>query len=261
MIPKYFTDTELQELEFNAEYQSRGKKCPICNDTKEYRYQGQAFECPDDDYGHPTLRLAKLYWLSGIPLQYQLLLWPEFPAGEAKTELDSYIEYFDRLRITGAGITIYGEQLGVGKTWAATHILKELTKQGYKGWFASFLDIRGYFELTDKPKKEFLINKIRDTELLVLDEVREPWTEKMRNFYEDQLESLLRYRTNINFPTIVTSNMTPEKFNDCLPRVYSLLSAKNSELELGGKDARKEDLVVWESNNILARRGETRPLK
>lgn len=258
-IPRYFSDAQLEALERNPEFKQRGNNCPVCLNDGHYFYKGERFECPEDDYGHPMLRLARLYWLAFIPLQYQQLLWEEFPHAEPAEEIDSYIEQFKRLRLTGVGFTIYGKTLGVGKTWAATHILRELVKQGYDGHFASFMAVKSYFEMDDKDERKFLVSRVRDAEILVLDEVKAPFSEAQRAFFEDKLEEILRARTNMNFPTIVTSNMTDKDFEREYPRVYSLLAAKNLPLELKGVDARVRG-DVWENNTQLAFKGEARPI-
>lgn len=243
----------------NPEFVQRGKECPVCCGDGHYFYQGERFECPEDDYGHPMLRLAKLYWLSFIPLQYQLLLWDEYPHADAKIEIDEYVANFKRMRLTGVGLTIVGKKLGVGKTWAATHILREIVKQGYDGHFAQFMSVKSYFELDNKDEREFLINRARTAEILVLDEVKAPFSNAQRDFFEDKLEDILRSRTNMNFPTIVTSNMLDDDFQRDYPRCYSLLSGKNITLELDGIDARVLG-DVWENNAALAKRGESRPI-
>lgn len=259
MIPRYFSDAQRAALEMNPEFVQRGDKCPVCLNTGHYVYQGEEFACPDDDYGHPMLRLAKLYWLSFIPLQYQLLLWDEFPHDDAKEDINSYIAHFERLRLTGVGFTIAGKTLGVGKTWAATHILREVVKRGYDGHFVSFMAVKGYFELDNRDEREFLINRVRTAEVLVLDEVKAPFSNAQRDFFEDKLEEVLRSRTNMNFPTIVTSNMSDQDFERDYPRCFSLLAAKNQPLELNGIDARKAN-VVWLNNAALAYKGESRPI-
>lgn len=258
-IPRYFSDRQRDVLERNPEFNARGTECPVCLGDGFYVYKGERFECPDDDYGHQMLRLAKLYWMSFIPTQYQMLLWDEFPHVEAREEIDGYLANFRRLRMTGVAFTLYGKQLGVGKTWAATHILRELVKQGYDGHFASFMKVKGYFELDNKDEREFFIRRVREAEILVLDEVKAPVSEAQRNFFEDKLEEVLRDRTNMNFPTVVTSNMLDRDFEKEFPRVYSLLAAKNQVIELDGIDARK-DGEVWENNFKLGLKGESRPI-
>jgi DNA replication protein DnaC len=258
-IPRYFSDAQLEVLERNPEFKQRGDKCPVCLGDKHYIYQGVKHPCPDDDYGHPMLRLARLYWMSFIPLQYQYLLWDEFPHEDVAEDIGDYIQNFDRMRLSGVGFTIYGKQLGVGKTWAATHILRELVKAGYDGHFASFMSVKSYFELDDRDEREFLIRRVREAEILVLDEVKTPFSEPQRIFFEDKLEDVLRARTNMNFPTIVTSNLTTAEFEREYPRCFSLLAAKNQLVELSGIDARKSS-EVWENNVKLGFKGESRPI-
>lgn len=253
------SDSQLAILERNPEYRARGKICPVCEGNGEYVYQGITYPCEDDDYGHKALRLAKLYWMAFIPLQYQLLVWDEFPHADVKEDLDDYIRDFSRLRLTGMGWTIYGEEMGTGKTWAATHVLRELAKQGYDCHFASFLGVKGYFELDDKDERMFKIKRIREAEVLVLDEVKMPLSQAQQEFFEDKLEELLRERSYMNFPTIVTSNMDLDKFERWYPRCYSLLSGSNEPLHLTGEDARKSGMV-FENNVKLALKGETRPI-
>lgn len=256
---RYFTDKQLNTLERNPEYNERGTECPVCLDTGTYTYLGVDHECPDDEYGHVALRLNKLYYMSFIPIQYQMLLWDEFPHAEAKEDIEDYLKHFRRLRLTGAGFTIWGKGLGVGKTWAATHILRELAKLDYNCHFASFFNVKSYFELDNKDEREFLVRRVREAEILVLDEVKAPISNAQRDFFEDKLEEVLRTRTNMNFPTIITSNMPMADFEREYPRCFSLQAGKNQELELRGEDARKSGLV-WDNGQKLALKGETRPI-
>lgn len=259
MIPPYFSDKQRDIMERNPEFIQRGTICPVCEGSNVYHYKGEDHECPDDDYGHPMLRLAKLYWMSFIPTQYQSLPWDEFPHEDAKAEIDGYIRAFNRMRFGGIGFTIYGRGLGVGKTWAATHILRELVKLGYDGHFEQFISVPGYYKLDNKDEREFRINRVVNAEILVLDEVKTALSSAQRDFFEEHFEGLIRTRTNMNFPTIVTSNMDDGEFASEYPRVYSLLSAKNQPIELRGQDARKSGKVL-DNFYDLAFKGEVRPI-
>lgn len=259
-IPRHFSDEQRKALAFNPEFAQRGDKCPVCLGHKVYTYKGVEYPCPDDDFGHPMLRLAKLYWLHNIQLQYQLLVWDEYPHPDVKIEVEEYIENFERLRLTGVGLTILSKDLGVGKTWTATYILRELTKRGYDTWFVEFFRMKNYYEMEDRVEREYLQKRLLNSEIIVIDDVLVPYgSEKQRAFYEDKLEEVVRTRTNMNFPTFVTSNLAPEEFEECYPRVYSLLAAKNLEYTLSGIDGRL-DGNVFETNSKLGLRGETRPI-
>ena len=260
-----FKDSQVALLEHNFEYAQRHDECPVCHwDLKDedykkvYSYKGIEYPCPDNDYGHVMYLLAKRYWLSFIPLEYQMLLWEEFPYPELAKDIENYIENFKRIRLSGMGFTFWSETMGTGKTWAATHILKELVKQGYDCHFALFMGMPSYYELDDPEDRALKMRRIREAEVLVLDDVKAPFSEAQRNFFEDKMEQLLRERLSSCFPTIVTSNLSSKEFARHYPRCSSLLAAKNQEVELRGTDWRQNS--GWLTNQELYLQGETRPI-
>lgn len=251
---RYLSDEELALLQRNPEYSrflAEGKKCPVCfgdgSESGTYRFEGEEYECPQDDYGHIAIQKAKLYWLHNIPMDFQRL--PGFPTNNPEREavredLDAYIENYPFYAQTGAGITFYSKMTGTGKTWAATYVLKELVKRGYDGWFAPFYDVKGYFEIEDPDEKKFKIKKVRESGLLVLDEVITPGTSAQQRLFAEKLEQLIRPRGDAAFPTIITTNMTPEEIEAVYPRCFSLMSAKNLNIEMTGQDARLTEEVT-----------------
>lgn len=255
----FLTDQQLAELENNPEYRHFGKFCPVCRGTKKYRYKGEEHDCPDSDYGHEMLILARRYWLANIGLQYQRQDWGDYPHLEVKNDIEQYIDRYEFLRLAGVGITFYSQELGVGKTWGATHVLKELVKQGTNGWFVPFWEILGYKDIEDWKEKNFKIGKVRDSELVVIDDIKPPYSLRQQEYYSDKLEETVRPRTDRNLPTIITTNMTEDKLEEYFPRVFSLLYAKNQFIELAGFDARRSgkiyDIIV-----PAALAGETVPI-
>lgn len=262
MIPDYFTEEQVTALNRNPQFRQYGAECPVCLDTGKFKFMGEEFDCLDDDYGHVTLRLAKLYWLHNIDIQYQQLVWDQFPHADVKSRVDMYLEGYRRLRLQGIGMTFFSPRLGTGKSWAATQILKNCVKQGYDGWFASFFDVKSYFEISDKEERDYKINRVREAEILVLDEVKKPVSEAQKNFYEDKLEDLIRPRTNANFPTIITTNMMPEEIEQYYPRIFSLVTAKNLWIEMpqDAIDARADGNVLARHLELQAN-GETWPIQ
>jgi len=148
--------------------------------------------------------------------------------------------------------------LGVGKSWAGAHILMEVVKQGYDGWFADFREIRSNYEHPFSEEKKWNLSRIRECECLFLDEIVPPFSENSHGAHADKLEDIIRFRTNNNLPTICTTNMTEEEFQSNYPRVYSLLSAKQYIIELKNKDARID--TVWKFNHEILINGEARPI-
>jgi DNA replication protein DnaC len=263
-VPRFFTEQQISQLRSDANYRiatANGKICPVCDNQRRFEYQGVEYECPDDDFGHPTTRLSSLYFLANIPLEYQQLVWSEWPVEPAerlvaKEDVESYIADFDLYRQIGVGATFWSQTTGTGKTWMATRILKELVKRGYDGWFIPFKDIRSYYQKDDV---DFFVKRMTEAQILVLDDVLEPWTEKAAAFYGDKLEDLIRPRTTANLPTIMTTNLSPDKLEEFFPRVFSLVSAKNLAINMCGPDVRLGRLFM--NRLSVLKNGERFPIE
>jgi len=259
-----FTDAQLTQIERHPGYAKLGD-CPVCDGKGTYAYLGNEYECPAGPGDvHIAKRLSMLYFLHNIPMGYQNLVWEEWPEDtetqqHAKNSMDLYVESFKRFSMNGVGLTFFSKGLGTGKTWGATATLKRLVKNGVDGWFAPFYEVKSYFEIADKTERDFKIKRVKESELLVLDEVRMPGSEAQRNFYADRLEELVRPRTDNNYPTIITTNMTPEELEDTYPRVFSLMSAKNLVIELDGSDYRL-GTGIWQRNVESGQNAEALPI-
>ena len=102
MTSQTYRDSQIALLEHNFEYQRRKDECPVCHwdlkseqseeFPKTYWYKDKEYPCPDNDYGHVMYLLAKQYWLAFIPIEYQTLLWEEFPYPELRKDIDNYID-------------------------------------------------------------------------------------------------------------------------------------------------------------------------
>lgn len=256
-VPRYLSDEQTARLMANPEYMratNGGLRCPVCLNERSYKYLGETYSCDDDAYGHIIMRLVQLYYLHNIPLQYQQLVWEEWPTDtewqkNAQDQILEYINLFPRYSLNGVGLTFYSKGTATGKTWGATSVLKELVKRGYDGWFAPWYRVKSYYEDVNN---RYLVSRVQDAQLLVLDDVTPPWTEKQKNFFADKLEELLRPRTDANLPTIITTNLLPNEMEQYYPRIFSLMSAKNHEIELDGADARLDAFVMRRNAEIEA---------
>lgn len=170
--------------------------------------------------------------------------------GEVKKYVDLYLDRWSSAKTNGMGVEFGGTQLGIGKTFAATHIGKELIKRGEDVYFVSFREMLPMFKDDDKEKLT--------THVLVLDEVQEPFYERQQAFFADAFEDLIRHRTNHNSITIMTTNLTSEAIRFNYPRVYSLLRAKQWRINIEGEDVRK-DWVENENTELLIN-GEVKPI-
>lgn len=257
-LPRALPDDQRLELDSNPDFLRTGGKCPVCMGTGSYQYRGETHECPTDEYGtHPMLQLFKLYCLANIPLEYQVLDWNEYPHEQHRERIQRYIDNFETARMSGFGWEIMGKRLGVGKTMTAAHIAKKLALGGYSVWFVQFMEVKSLYELDDTKERDRRKGKLLDSEFLVIDDIIEPRSDRMRAFFEDQLEEVIRHRTSRNLPTVTTTNMVAEELEAQFPRIHSLLSSKQFRIELTGGDYRVEHGL---ENEEMILGGEVRPL-
>jgi DNA replication protein DnaC len=130
-------------------------------------------------------------------------------------------------------------------------------KRGESVYFIDFRDVIALLN-KDQETRNAQEERIRETTVLILDEVVAGISFAQGNLFATKFEELIRYRTNFNRITLMTTNLTPEKLYEEYPRAYSLLEAKNKRIELAGEDAR-QDFIKWE-NEELAMNGEVRPI-
>jgi DNA replication protein DnaC len=216
-----------------------------------YKYLGKEYDCECD----AQIALRSRYLVANIGEQYQRLDWDEWTGcPDTKAAVDLYLSEWEQFFRQGMGLEFYSSALGTGKTFAATHIGKELIKQGQSVYFIPFIEMVAAF---DRQDSDYIANRVRESGFVILDEVIPPISEAQKSFFATQLEALIRHRTNNNLPTIMTTNMDQETLNAAYPRTYSLLSAKQMRQEVAGTD-RRESIGIKEMEIIA--NGETRPI-
>lgn len=241
-------------------------QCPTCGSKMEaipgsggvkqrihgkYKYLGKEYDCECD----AQIALRSRYLVANIGEQYQRLDWDEWSGcPDTKAAVDLYLSEWEQFFRQGMGLEFYSSALGTGKTFAATHIGKELIKQGQSVYFIPFIEMVAAF---DRQDSDYIANRVRESGFVILDEVIPPISEAQKSFFATQLEALIRHRTNNNLPTIMTTNMDVETLNAAYPRTYSLLSAKQMRQEVAGTD-RRESIGIKEMEIIA--NGETRPI-
>lgn len=203
------------------------------------------------------MELRKHYLLAGIGDQYMRLNWDKDFTGDPDTieYVKSYLDGWESFRLHGMGVEFASPKLGVGKTFAATHIAKYMIKQGEKVQFVHFKEVINSFE---KSNAEEIEEKFRSVTYLILDEVTSPVSAASSNLFSSKLEDLVRHRTNFNLPTIMTTNLTQDELLEAYPRSYSLLAAKQLRIPMKGDDKRIDSLNI--SNLDLALNNEVRPI-
>lgn len=231
------------------------KSCPTCDGEKYYILNGKRFECDCE----VQRLLQRNYYASNIPSEYHDLSLDDF-FGENRDEIVSIImEYIERFNDNfhyGLGITFTGSY-GTGKTFAMSCILKELTKQGRDTFFVTFDELVMAFGQTwQNGAAKHLTDVLKKTEILGLDELKTDGRNE-NGFLSDALQNIIRHRTSNMFPTLMTTNLTPEAQEKHFGKAFSLLSAKNELVMLSGKDSRPQ---VKKNNKRLAELHERRPI-
>jgi DNA replication protein DnaC len=240
-------------------------ECPTCGskvievepavygrENGQYRYFGETYDCDCDT----QMALRKHYLLANIGDQYMRLNWDDFDGDkDLRGTVKLYLNKFDSARRNGMGVEFASKELGTGKTFAATHIAKELIKRGESVYFIPFTNM---ISLYATPGGQELEEQLKKVAVLVLDEVVPPDTGAQHALFARRFEELIRHRTNFNLPIIMTTNMNAEELHDEFPRVYSLLEAKQLRVKVKGYDARA-GRIGMENLELLAN-DEVRPI-
>lgn len=236
--------------------------CPTCHTRLDdeqnpsmtipmYRYHEELHQCDCQ----AQVALFARYLLARIPEQYMRLDWAEYDGSpEAREFVNGYLEKWSNYRDHGFGVEFGGPKLGIGKTFAATHIGKEMVKRRQEVYFISFVEMVAAFERDDADATE---DKIRMSPYLILDDIMPAYSERQKNFYHTRFEAIIRHRTNYNLPTIITTNLTATELEKLYPRTYSLLAAKQERIDMDGEDFRA--YLSFENKELIAN-GEMRPI-
>jgi DNA replication protein DnaC len=258
------SDEEYDELSRSVKTSIPLDECPTCRARRievaphvhgwingTYKFKGQTFPCDCAQ----QMNLRKHYLRAGIGDQYMRLDWADYDGDDDLTETVAlYLDKWENFRIMGMGLTLRGPQ-GSGKTFAATHIGKELIKRGMDVHFTSFNRVVGAYA---KPNAEAIERKLQQTGLLILDELTPADSGPQAYLFARRFEELIRQRTDFNLPTIITTNLSDSDLLEEYQRAYSLLAAKQISLAIEQDDARR--LKVAKLNLQRVGKGETPPI-
>lgn len=254
----------------DAEYDlARVEVCPTCGGREEripdsgvrawkgrtYRHNGVERNCDCA----VQIALYRRYLLANIGTQYMRLDWKDFAGVEKADQMvKTYLANWRSYLAHGYGLTFASKSQGVGKTWAATHIGKELIKESQKVYFLDFVQMVDAF-CGDNGQKQSIEDRMRDTTFLILDDVRAGVSERQNDLYALKFEVVIRHRTNFDLPTFLTTNLTEGEFEQEFPRIYSLSAPKQMWIEMNGVDHRKKSDTAIATMEMIER-GEVAPI-
>lgn len=253
------TDEQFERLIRNFPY-PKDEGCPTCGNAKRYRLNGEEHDC---NCGKERSS-ARSYYAANIPRRFHSIdgtfFEPEYRklnAGVVEV-VDNYLTKFRYNYHYGLGLCFYGP-LGTGKTLLATHLLKQLIKVGYSGYFIQFADLFHAWAASwkDDESKEEVEMFMKRAQVLVLDDITTDARNK-EGFLQAGLEAIMRHRYNNNLPTILTTNMRESEIQNEFPRPYSLISGLTKWLTMEGADFRP---VSLENASYLVEREEILPVK
>lgn len=244
----------------------REDQCPTCGTKKAEQAPG-IYEWPDSTYRYygrdipcdcqTQVDLYRHYLLAHIPDEYMRLQDVDYYGdSEAWDKTSDYLAKWDDVKYHGLGIGYYSHKQGTGKTFLATRVGRELVKKGESVFYTSYRDLVSVFQEPYEIRAP-LEDRIKHNTLLILDEVVPSVSTAQHALFGEKLEEVIRYRTNYNRVTILTTNMKSDELDAEYPRTYSLLSAREKHIEVKGEDARKE---IWDVNETLVEHKERRPI-
>lgn len=226
--------------------------CPTCSaklidgeweGDRVFKLEGAWHPCTCDD--QRTLRMH--YLIASIPAGYFTLDFPkDYQRDEGvKEAIFSYLSSWENASRMGLGLLFRSTGLGTGKTFAAVHVGKTLIRAKQKVIFTDFQDM---IQSEGRVREEM-------TSILIIDEVRKPWTDKSSGLFSNRFEEVIRHRNHNALPTVITTNMTQEEMDREYPRVSSLLIPTTVEIDMPGGDYRNntyamERLALLANNEV-----------
>ena len=222
-------------------------RCPTCRQKRSevepgagiyvwapstYRLYGKDIAC-DCEWQD---KLRRHYLLANIPMSYWTL-GPDDWWGDpdALVVVQDYLTEWEDNKWVGFGLEFYSPRMGVGKTMLAAIVGKALIQAQESVYFTLLSD--AITHMTGEGDDD-TFKRLRESPVLILDEVGVAWTDRMHLLYAEKLEDLIRFRTAGAAVTIMTTNMTPEQQDDTYWRVFSLLAAKQQRIHVQGDDSR-----------------------
>lgn len=165
---------------------------------------------------------------TGVPKRFEDKRLGDLTPGRLADSIADYVAGWEGHAKTGLGLLIAGPP-GRGKSLAAAVVLNEVRALGSNGYFTTFVAyvkrLQTLMELRDAWAKlgdqdaydewQGIRNILKDQRnklpLVVVDDVGKEHTTTTR-FAEDEFDFLLRRRFDKGLPSVITSNLAPERW-------------------------------------------------
>lgn len=235
---RYLPESELARLYRDHPQVKRSpeKYCPTCGLERHYLWRGEDRQCDCE----LQLQLHKHYLAAGIGVNYQRLSWDDYEGDESiRIMCDKYLARHQAYVGKGIGLLFYGE-VGTGKTFGATMLLKDLIKIGYSCYSTTFASMIEMFTAGWKSKDDqrYFQEKIVFSDVLLLDDLGRELRTKNK-LSESTFDDVLRRRVQDGRPTFITTNMSLVEMQEGYgAAVLSLLSEKSVTHKVVGDDYR-----------------------
>lgn len=177
---------------------------------------------------------------ANVPSRFWNVKLSEIPEHlEYRDKVRKYLEKMDEMLENGIGLFLYSDENSTGKTSIAVLALKQALRLRRTAYFEESGRLKAALIRAEEFEENIPIERrIRTVDLLVLDDVGKEYRTES-GFAENTIESVLRDRSQSMRPTILTSNLKPNK----IEQVYSadlaaLLRETMIPLRISGYDWR-----------------------
>jgi len=177
---------------------------------------------------------------ANVPSRFWNVKLSEIPEHlEYRDKVRKYLEKMDEMLENGIGLFLYSDENSTGKTSIAVLVLKQALRLRRTAYFEESGRLKAALIRAEEFEENIPIERrIRTVDLLVLDDVGKEYRTES-GFAENTIESVLRDRSQSMRPTILTSNLKPNK----IEQVYSadlaaLLRETMIPLRISGYDWR-----------------------
>lgn len=210
------------------------------------KFRRECEKCGGAGCGSCNSKISRIlkYAEANIPIDYWMLAFKNFKGDKKFKELmREHIKDMDTFYGEGRSFAFVGN-LGTGKTYVASAILKRAIISGYSAKYAQMAEVVNSL-LSSNVDSATYLERLLEVDFLVIDEFDARWvfpSEKSERMFGSTLEYILRTRFQNHMPTILCSNTEDidQVLADDFSRSFSSLRNQYMEvIYVAGKDFRK----------------------